>query len=170
MSTTLTIRNLEESVKQKLRMQAASHGRSMEAEVREILTRAMTGGSAATTDNVQTAATVAALPEAYDMVKLAFVPGRQSDCRRCLHVISRCGTAALHGPGQNLSRLCFHGAPVAGRLHAEFLFHGLFQIANGQGGAHDAILINASNAVNASRTTHKFGHGYSALIPAAFTT
>ena len=59
MSTTLTIRNLDESVKQKLRMQAAGHGRSMEAEVREILTRAMKGGSAATTDNVQTAATVA---------------------------------------------------------------------------------------------------------------
>lgn len=37
MSTTLTIRNLDESVKQKLRMQAASHGRSMEAEAREIL-------------------------------------------------------------------------------------------------------------------------------------
>jgi antitoxin FitA len=37
MSTTLTIRNLAEPVKQKLRMQAASHGRSMEAEAREIL-------------------------------------------------------------------------------------------------------------------------------------
>ena len=42
MSTTLTIRNLEEPVKQKLRMQAASHGRSMEAEAREILTKAVT--------------------------------------------------------------------------------------------------------------------------------
>ncbi len=39
MSTTLTIRNLAEPIKQKLRMQAASHGRSMEAEAREILTR-----------------------------------------------------------------------------------------------------------------------------------
>lgn len=38
MSTTLTIRNLDESVKQLLRMQAASHGRSMEAEARDILT------------------------------------------------------------------------------------------------------------------------------------
>lgn len=37
MSTTLTIRNLAEPVKQKLRMRAASHGRSMEAEAREIL-------------------------------------------------------------------------------------------------------------------------------------
>lgn len=39
MSTTLTIRNLEESVKHLLRMQAASHGRSMEAEARDILSR-----------------------------------------------------------------------------------------------------------------------------------
>jgi plasmid stability protein len=37
MSATLTIRNLPEPVKQRLRMQAASHGRSMEAEAREIL-------------------------------------------------------------------------------------------------------------------------------------
>lgn len=37
MSTTLTIRNLDEGVKRKLRLRAASHQRSMEAEVREIL-------------------------------------------------------------------------------------------------------------------------------------
>ena len=43
MSTTLTIRNLAELVKQKLQMQAASHGRSMEAEAREILTMAVVG-------------------------------------------------------------------------------------------------------------------------------
>ena len=48
MSTTLTIRNLEETVKQKLRMQAASHGRSMEAEAREILTLAVTQPAPAT--------------------------------------------------------------------------------------------------------------------------
>lgn len=45
MSTTLTIRNLEEAIKQKLRMQAASHGRSMEAEAREILTRVVQQGA-----------------------------------------------------------------------------------------------------------------------------
>jgi plasmid stability protein len=39
MSTTLTIRNLDEGVKLKLRMRAASHQRSMEAEARDILTR-----------------------------------------------------------------------------------------------------------------------------------
>ena len=37
MSTTLTIRNLDESVKHLLRIQAARHGRSMEAEARDIL-------------------------------------------------------------------------------------------------------------------------------------
>jgi len=36
---TITIRNLDESVKQRLRILAAQHGRSMEAEVREILSR-----------------------------------------------------------------------------------------------------------------------------------
>ena len=37
MSTTLTIRNLDETVKQKLRLRAASHQTSMEAEARKIL-------------------------------------------------------------------------------------------------------------------------------------
>lgn len=37
MGTTLTIRNLDADVKQKLRLRAASHQRSMEAEAREIL-------------------------------------------------------------------------------------------------------------------------------------
>jgi plasmid stability protein len=41
MSTTLTIRNLDEGVKQKLRLRAASHQRSMEAEAREILANAV---------------------------------------------------------------------------------------------------------------------------------
>jgi len=37
MSTTLIIPDLDEAVEQKLRNQAASHGRSFEAEVRDIL-------------------------------------------------------------------------------------------------------------------------------------
>lgn len=41
MSTTLTIRNLDENVKRLLRIRAATHGRAMEAEVRDILTRAV---------------------------------------------------------------------------------------------------------------------------------
>ncbi len=48
MSTTLTIRNLDESVKRKLRVQAAMHQRSMEAEARDILARAVEPGSTAT--------------------------------------------------------------------------------------------------------------------------
>jgi plasmid stability protein len=36
-STTLTIQDLDEEVEQKLRQQAASHQRSIEAEAREIL-------------------------------------------------------------------------------------------------------------------------------------
>lgn len=37
----ITIRQLEESTKRKLRMRAASHGRSMEQEAREILKTAL---------------------------------------------------------------------------------------------------------------------------------
>ena len=40
----LTIRNLDEDVKAKLRIRAAHNGRSMEAEVREILDEAVNGG------------------------------------------------------------------------------------------------------------------------------
>ena len=36
----LTIRNLDEQVKRRLRRQAADHGRSLEAEARDILSRA----------------------------------------------------------------------------------------------------------------------------------
>ncbi len=38
---TITIRNLDDSVKQRLRIQAASHNRSMEEEVRLILQNAV---------------------------------------------------------------------------------------------------------------------------------
>ena len=39
----LTIRNLDNQLKSRLRQQAASHGRSMEAEARSILAQALTG-------------------------------------------------------------------------------------------------------------------------------
>jgi plasmid stability protein len=39
--TTLTIRNLDEAVKTKLRLRAASHGCSMEEEARQILKQAV---------------------------------------------------------------------------------------------------------------------------------
>jgi plasmid stability protein len=38
----LSIRDLDDAVKEKLRIRAAQHGRSMEAEIREILTSAVT--------------------------------------------------------------------------------------------------------------------------------
>ena len=41
MSTTLTIRNLDEDVKRKLRLRAASNQTSMEAEARAIIARAV---------------------------------------------------------------------------------------------------------------------------------
>ena len=40
---TLTIRNLEDDVRDRLRVRAATHGHSMEEEVRVILTRAVGG-------------------------------------------------------------------------------------------------------------------------------
>lgn len=42
MSQQLTIRGLDSQVVQDLRILAASHGRSMEAEIREILTKSVT--------------------------------------------------------------------------------------------------------------------------------
>jgi antitoxin FitA len=42
---TLTIRNLEDDVRDKLRVRAANVGRSMEDEVRSILRAAVAGGS-----------------------------------------------------------------------------------------------------------------------------
>jgi plasmid stability protein len=44
MSTTLTIRNLDQRVKRKLRLRAAEHQTSMEAEARAILAAGLAGG------------------------------------------------------------------------------------------------------------------------------
>lgn len=41
----LTIRNLDDEVKQRLRVQAAQHGRSMEEEARDLLRRVMMDGA-----------------------------------------------------------------------------------------------------------------------------
>ena len=41
----ITIRNLEDDIKQRLRVRAAEHGRSMEEEVRDILRRVMGEGA-----------------------------------------------------------------------------------------------------------------------------
>ena len=39
--TSITIRNLEDDIKQRLRVRAALHGRSMEEEARDILRRVL---------------------------------------------------------------------------------------------------------------------------------
>jgi antitoxin FitA len=44
----MTIRNLDEKLKARLRMQAAKHGRSMEDEARDILRSALSTGSTRT--------------------------------------------------------------------------------------------------------------------------
>ena len=41
----ITIRNLDDDIKQRLRIRAAEHGRSMEEEAREILRRVMGEGA-----------------------------------------------------------------------------------------------------------------------------
>jgi plasmid stability protein len=43
--SSLTIRNLEPGLKERLRVRAARHGQSMEAEVRQILKGALAGGA-----------------------------------------------------------------------------------------------------------------------------
>jgi antitoxin FitA len=48
----ITIRNLEEPLKSKLRVRAAQHGRSMEDEVRHILRSALTDNEHALTANL----------------------------------------------------------------------------------------------------------------------
>ena len=45
--TAITIRKLPDELKQRLRLRAAANGRSMEAEAREILTRALTADTRA---------------------------------------------------------------------------------------------------------------------------
>ena len=51
--STLTIRNLDEDVKARLRVRAAENGRSMEAEVRAILRDSLATGAAIATRNAR---------------------------------------------------------------------------------------------------------------------
>jgi len=48
----ITIRNLDESLKSKLRLQSAQHGRSMEAEVRNILHQVLAPATAGFADRI----------------------------------------------------------------------------------------------------------------------
>ena len=58
----ITIRNLEPAIKERLRIRAAEHGHSMEAEVRQILRAALNGP------------TRAAMPNLYDRIRARFAP------------------------------------------------------------------------------------------------
>ena len=51
---TLTIRNLPDAVRDKLRVRAAENGRSMEAEARDLLVRAVSARADASADDVAT--------------------------------------------------------------------------------------------------------------------
>lgn len=50
---TMTIRNLDDSVKRRLRMRAARHGRSMEDEARDILRSSLSAEPASATSLVE---------------------------------------------------------------------------------------------------------------------
>lgn len=50
--SSITIRNLDPSIKARLRLRAAEHGHSMEAEARRILQTALTGADKATARNL----------------------------------------------------------------------------------------------------------------------
>lgn len=51
----MTIRNLDDALKQRLRIRAAAHGRSMEAEAREILRTALAPDYASSPKGIGTA-------------------------------------------------------------------------------------------------------------------
>ena len=53
MAGTLTIRNLDDDVKQGLRIRAATHGRSMEAEARDILAKAVNASDCVETNAIK---------------------------------------------------------------------------------------------------------------------
>ena len=69
----ITIRNLDDDIKQRLRVRAAEHGRSMEEEAREILRRVM--GESAPPRNLAAAIRARLIPS--DHVDLE-LPARES--------------------------------------------------------------------------------------------
>ena len=67
----MTIRNLDDQIKQRLRVRAAHHGRSMEDEVREILKSALSEASGCETSLV---ASIRARIEPYGGIDLPAAP------------------------------------------------------------------------------------------------
>ena len=71
--TTLTIRNVDPALKEELRVRAARHGRSMEAELRQILKEALGGEKPR------------AEPNLAEAIRRRFLPlgGAPREARRC---------------------------------------------------------------------------------------
>lgn len=78
----ITIRNLDDDIKQRLRVRAAENGRSMEEEARDILRRVM--GDATPQRNLAAAIRARVPPAARADLELpAREPMRKPDCRDC---------------------------------------------------------------------------------------
>jgi plasmid stability protein len=68
----MTIRNIEDQLKARLRIRAAAHGRSIEDEARDILRTALSSGAPASAPNL--AASIRARVEAVGGVDLEIAP------------------------------------------------------------------------------------------------
>ena len=95
----ITIRNLEDEIKQRLRVRAAEHGRSMEEEARDILRRVM--GEGAPPRNLAAAIRARVAPASHPP------PASISTCLRVNRCASRRRTDACQdspGGNDNLSK------------------------------------------------------------------
>jgi plasmid stability protein len=77
----LTIRNLDDAVKHKLQVRAALHGRSMEAEAREVLTESTRHAPANTTGSAGLGTAVHNLFASFGGVELE-IPKRRKSRRK----------------------------------------------------------------------------------------
>jgi Plasmid stability protein len=73
---TLTVRDLDDSVRDRLRVRAAHHGRSMEAEVRAILTEAVASPVETSLSDSLRAFSAALADSGYDLEPMPRQPGR----------------------------------------------------------------------------------------------
>ena len=71
---TMTIRNLDDDVKVRLRVRAAQHGRSMEEEARSILRAALSPESKPATTGAALVADIRALVEPFGDIELELPP------------------------------------------------------------------------------------------------
>jgi plasmid stability protein len=83
--SSITIRNLDPAVKERLRIRAAQHGRSMEAEARNILQSALEEPARLPARNLMSASAPASSP---------LVAPTISSCRRVCRIAIRPGSIA----------------------------------------------------------------------------